>query len=284
MALSYYTRSNNQLNEYILYEFSLGVVTPRGNIDYSVKSWRYTSEEVNVVYDGNVYYTLSIGNSGASITNEQQSNQFTITLPLSSEIGQIYNEDPPSSIMRVTVRRRQYGDKEAPIAWMGVVSTCSRTSDAEIKLSCSDFGTMISGKENRCNWSRQCTHALYDNLCRVNKESFKKKITIETVNHNTITSLDLLLVDNGYFSGGFIEWERWPNVYDRRGIDSHEANSIVMIGSTNSLNVGDIIYAYPGCDRSTGDGGCNKFDNISNFGGFPFIPGKSPFEGENIFV
>lgn len=284
MSLSYYTRSNHRLNEYSLYEFSLGVVDDIGNTDYTIKSWRYTSEEVNVVYDGNVYYPISISDTGAHLTDSAQNSQFSITLPISSELGSIYNEDAPSPIMRVTVRTRQRGDNEAPISWIGVVSTTKNNNDASITLNCSDWSAMILGHENRCCWTRQCRHALFDNMCNVNKTRFATPIVISEVGANYIVSDDLTKNGEGYYSGGFIEWQRWPKVYDRRGIDSQIRNKAITIGSTKSIKVGDIVVAYPGCDRSTGDNGCLKFDNLSNFGGFPFMMGKSPFEGENIFV
>jgi len=41
------------------------------------------------------------------------------------------------------------------------------------------------------------------------------------------------------------------------------------------------VKIYPGCDRVRAT--CeSKFDNLDNFGGFPWIPTKNPFGGSSI--
>jgi hypothetical protein len=35
---------------------------------------------------------------------------------------------------------------------------------------------------------------------------------------------------------------------------------------------GDVFTILPGCDHTTGQGGCGKFNNLLNFRGFPFVP------------
>ena len=47
------------------------------------------------------------------------------------------------------------------------------------------------------------------------------------------------------------------------------------------LEIGSEITLYPSCDRTTT--GCNLFDNLPNYGGFPHLPGKSPFDGSQVF-
>jgi hypothetical protein len=42
-----------------------------------------------------------------------------------------------------------------------------------------------------------------------------------------------------------------------------------------SLQPGDTVYAYPGCDRTLA--ACTAFGNTIHFCGFPFIPTKNPF-------
>ena len=36
--------------------------------------------------------------------------------------------------------------------------------------------------------------------------------------------------------------------------------------------IGDGFIAFPGCDKSLGPNGCPKFNNVTNFRGFPFVP------------
>lgn len=48
--------------------------------------------------------------------------------------------------------------------------------------------------------------------------------------------------------------------------------------SSSDLSIGSVVLAYAGCDKSNST--CaTKFNNIVNFGGFPYIPNTNPFVG-----
>jgi hypothetical protein len=51
---------------------------------------------------------------------------------------------------------------------------------------------------------------------------------------------------------------------------------VAMTALPSTLSVGDAVTIYPGCDGSYAT--ClNKFANLKNFFGFPFMPNKNPF-------
>lgn len=63
---------------------------------------------------------------------------------------------------------------------------------------------------------------------------------------------------------------------ERRMLESQVGTLLTVFGTTERLTEGDVVSLYPGCDRSPTI--CDeKFDNLDNFGGFPFMPGESPF-------
>ncbi|EGG78659.1 hypothetical protein SXCC_00640 [Gluconacetobacter sp. SXCC-1] len=283
MSFDFLERSNHKSQIVSLYEFSVGVQQSDGSLLFGQQAWRYTSQDSDVTLDNVVYSSAPVDDNGASITSESQTDQFSITLPSSTELAQIFRADPPSAMMRVTVRRRNVGDPDAPIYWVGVVSSADHSDDLTTTLACTDLTATLSRNANRCYWSRSCTRALYDNLCKVDKTQYKVDVAIDAIDGTTITSAAIGTYEAGYFAGGFIEWERWPGVYDRRGIEEHNGTSLSLIGSTDQLQVGMTIQAYPGCDRTTGTTGCGRFNNMSNYGGYPFMPGKSPFDGNPVF-
>ena len=87
----------------------------------------------------------------------------------------------------------------------------------------------------------------------------------------------------GYFSGGFIEWVDPDRGIERRAIESHLAGGVIkLFGSADGTSVGMSFTAYPGCARTTT--ACNSFNNIGNYGGIPNLDGKSPFDGNPVFV
>jgi hypothetical protein len=56
----------------------------------------------------------------------------------------------------------------------------------------------------------------------------------------------------------------------------------VPYGQLDGYSVGQELRLYPGCKR-TGEW-CNAFfNNVDNYGGFEFLPNRSPFSGESVF-
>ena len=48
------------------------------------------------------------------------------------------------------------------------------------------------------------------------------------------------------------------------------------------LLTGAAITLYPGCDHTRATCAA-KFANLDNFGGFPWIPTRNPFDGGSLF-
>jgi hypothetical protein len=70
---------------------------------------------------------------------------------------------------------------------------------------------------------------------------------------------------------------------DLRYIIDHSGTQLTLIVPLSDLtedvndSSGDALVAlYPGCDH-TRETCKDKFDNLANYGGFPWIPSKNPF-------
>lgn len=279
-------RSNHGSQVVSLYEFSVGSVQSDGTLLYGKVAWRYASCDSDIEYpenSGKIYVSTPADDSGAAITDDSVNDGFVITLPASSEIAQLFAGDPPSSLIRVTVRRKDLSDPEAPIYWTGFITSAKRTDDVTTAITCADLTADISSSSSRNYWSRTCTHALYDLQCAVNAAQYAQKITVTSVQGNTVVFAEGNNFENGYFAGGYVEWERMPGVLDRRGISQHNRKTLILLGTVQAVKVGDTLTAYPGCDRTKGSKGCAKFANLSNFGGFDKMPGRSPFDGNPVF-
>jgi len=67
----------------------------------------------------------------------------------------------------------------------------------------------------------------------------------------------------------------------RRSIVAHSGANLTLTRPVPEFAVGSQIRLYPGCDHTKGT--CNtKFNNLDNFGGFPWIPIRNPFDGNSI--
>lgn len=89
-------------------------------------------------------------------------------------------------------------------------------------------------------------------------------------------------IPDGWFRGGILVTETGI----RRFILDHIGDTIILIKpipgfAELSEEVPQNVILYPGCDRTTKM--CReKFDNLPNHGGFPFMPSRNPFNGSSI--
>lgn len=64
-------------------------------------------------------------------------------------------------------------------------------------------------------------------------------------------------------------------------IVGHAGANLTLMAPLPGLAAGMSAKLYAGCDRSLSVCG-SRFDNVVNFGGFPWIPLKNPFSGDAI--
>jgi hypothetical protein len=130
-----------------------------------------------------------------------------------------------------------------------------------------------------------CPHVLYGVGCN-NDDSNPKSAHAYPYEIDDVTGTNFTVVGytapvEGTFSGGFVEWTREDGSSEQLGIERQDGNDFAVLGSTIGLSTGQTVTLYPGCARDTAT--CKRFDNLPNYGGFPHLPGKSPFDGSPVF-
>lgn len=82
--------------------------------------------------------------------------------------------------------------------------------------------------------------------------------------------------DDGWFDLGMITWTGGANAGARSKVKSFDGASgtfVLWEAMLHPIQAGDTYTASPGCDKSKA--ACqDKFDNYTNFGGLPDVPGK----------
>ncbi len=264
-------RSNQDGKPVALYEFLFGTI-----------AWRYCAFTSAITVGGNTYEPLAISDGGYSMSGEPADDMISITVDASIPLSNILNGSPPSQTIWVNVRRYHHGDTEAPITWIGYVASRKQMNAASVDIRCKMLTAGFNRDGARLTYGRQCPHVLYGIDCRANKAAFAFTMPVESLAGGTVYSSYLTGQASGYFSNGFFEWVRYTGAVERRGIEFHTGNHFTVLGTTIGIDVGDIITVYPGCQRTRSD--CkNKFNNLSNYGGFAHMPNKSPFGGDPVF-
>ncbi|MGM0939090.1 MAG: phage BR0599 family protein [Pseudomonadota bacterium] len=245
------------------------------------KGFYYTNADQPITLDGKTWLPLAISDNGV---RTGEGGDLEVTVPSVSEVAQLFRGVPPSSPLKVMIHRWHVEDEsgEFRTVWLGTIKEVKRQSTDQTKLITTSVGSTFSRSGLRLTYGRACPYALYDHHCRVNPLTFMlPSVPIVSLDGASITVAFTNSFVDGYFSGGYIEWD--DNGYtERRGLRAHKGNQLALFGGTDRLDVGMKVNLFPGCDRTIKT--CNdKFNNTLNYGGQPHMPGKSPYEIMKLF-
>lgn len=274
MTFSLFEIGNATGRPIFLYEFRWGTTF-----------WRYTSADRDIeTADLNVFTAVAISDEG--VVQGGQASEFRVNIPANLPIVDLFRSTPPAEPIHLSAHRYHKDDPDGELTtyWAGTVGNVKRSGFAKAIV----FGIPNTLRRTglRLCWERNCPYMLYDQDCKADMNAFSVAATITALTATTITVDTLGAWTGPQFAGGFFEWEPdglTAGTFDRRGIDSHAAgNTFNVFGSTDRLVVGEAIRLYLGCDL-TAETCNNTFNNLPNHGGFKFMPGKSPFDGNPVF-
>lgn len=257
----------------VLYAFNRGA-----------KRWCYTSADRDIEYGGDTYSKIgAISDSGFTQSGQATVDDLKVTISASSGIAAIYHGTPPSDTVYLTVRNMHYGDGFAVIQWVGIVQQVRQASAAKAEIVCQALGATLQREGLRLGWDRMCPHTLYDHRCKVDKTAYVVEVAAITgLTGVHITAPEFDTKPDHHFDAGFVEWDLGDGVIERRPVEVHLGDTVTLLAFTDGLAIGDSLRIYPGCRRTITE--CDeKFDNHLNYGGFPLLPGKSPFDGNPVF-
>lgn len=224
----------------------------------------------------------------SEITQSQELNKdgLKIRMPRDNALASTFLGSVPEVITSVTIFRSHAGDTsgEYQIYWKGRVSGVELDSDT-VTLNCENIFTSMRRPGLRAIYQRGCRHPLYGNGCNLNDYDFAVTVTCASADASTIVCEDLITSDtpDGYYAGGTLETAEGY----KRFIIAQSFNILTLIRPLTSLNTaiadsgttGVQVTLYPGCDHTT-DHCLNRFANLDNYGGFPWIPNKNPFANQ----
>lgn len=132
----------------------------------------------------------------------------------------------------------------------------------------------------RMFFSRACNHVLGGPACGVDLEAFRHDSTIAALfPSEKLVELSTAPPGSNWFRAGKVIHAptgavigiTWSDLLGTGG------NARVRLNFWSpDLEVGQAISLYPGCRHIVEDCGPSKFDNVANFGGFPYVPNRNP--------
>lgn len=238
--------------------------------------WLYTSGQEAVEYQSETYMPATISRSDIEQSNEIARLGLEIRMPRDLPLVSLFLAASPDGVVSVTLYRRHVGDAEFITYWKGRI-TGARLSGAEATLKCEPIASSLKRAGLRARYQLLCRHVLYSSGCGALKESFRVDGTVAAVSGIAVQVVAAASKPDGYFVGGMFA----TTTAGVRMIVGHAGINLTLSAPMVGLKAGDTVQLYAGCDHTMAH--CkDRFANLDNFGGFPFIPVKNPFTGDAI--
>lgn len=246
-----------------LYEFS------RGGVQY----WRFNNTDSDYVRGGLTYKTMQVERGKIQQTSDPDKNDLTLTFPRSLQFAVSMLRHSPEEVTTLTIYRGHIGDDDFITYWKGRILAVTASGN-EIEMNLESIFTSMQRYGLRARFEFGCRHALYGPACGVSEVDYKFIGRVANLSGLEMDIYGANAQPDGWYTGGVLHW----GGHGLRMISSHVGNRIAINRPFSELRNGVTINLYPGCDRSV-ETCIHKFNNVANFGGFPWIPSRNPFDG-----
>jgi len=234
--------------------------------------YRYTSGDVAVTYLGNAYTPATIQRGPVQYDTKLEASSLTVNAARVTTPFIEYLAVNPLDLYWIEVLKlfRDQVPLEASVIFVGQIKTVGFKGIAT-QIDCTGFEAYLQRKIPSFRYSPSCNWTLYDSKCTIDKTLYKADAVITlSANGLTLTSATFGLQADDYYTYGYAEFGD-----AKRMITSHVSDVIELNYKIPDLVNGDTVTVYAGCDLSI-EMCRDKFSNVVNFGGHPYIPIDSP--------
>lgn len=226
-------------------------------------AWRYTSSGTNLTIGGNTYVATAIGRQKIELNSEATKQNLTIECGRDLPMLAAFSGVP----VTVTVFRA-YG-ADLAVIWKGRVITKSFAGETA-SINCESVFTSMKRPGLRRKYQILCPHVLYGEGCNVNRGLYEQACVVVSATGLTVTVDTVGGKADQWFKAGYLQFgSHYRTINSQVGVVLTMDRPLALV-ATNALTI------YPGCKHDIGD--CtDKFDNLLNFGGWPWIPTINPF-------
>lgn len=249
--------------------------------------WTLTSGDEEVEYGSGsggaleLYVPTAMGRGGVTVKNELTKANMEIRLPLGHLLSVLLLGSWLETVTTVTVFRQRGGG--TAVIWKGRL-TGVLPDESFAKLVFESIYTSMRRPGLRARFQKSCRHPLYGRGCNLDPEDFAQVASITAVAGRTITVPEAAALSDGFFTGGMAKAPDGTLTY----VTDHTGDQLELNRLSGPLALafavtgpGVAITIYPGCPHDYAS--ClGKFANDDNYGGFDYIPTKSPMGGSSI--
>ena len=234
--------------------------------------WRYTSGDINVTYGGYIYSPATMKRGSVEYNSDLQVSQLQIQFAKITEPVIDYIVLNPIELVWVEVLKlfRDQSPLEASVIFIGQIKNVA-IKGTSAQATCVGFEYFLKQPIPRLRYQPNCNWQLFDSKCTKTVTGYTDTSAITlSADELTLTHADFGVRGDDYFTRGYVVFDQY-----KRYVVEHTGNDIKIRFKIPGLITGSTVTVYAGCDGSINT--CeNKFSNLDNFGGFPYMPIDNP--------
>lgn len=240
------------------------------------KTWLFTSYDVAVTIDGDLYEPFVISHTSFEVSDVLDSLvTVDFRVPATSEIAAHFCFGLSPRSLAVTVKSAHKDDlANFKVEYTGRIAGTAGDGDHAVIKTASLTQTELNDYLSSVYYQKTCNHVLFDERCKVLRASFTATAVVTKIQGQVITVDDMVYADDALILGEMTNTRTGEAV----GIVSN-ATDIIRIGFRFfDLLVGDTVELTQGCNHLRLGHCKTRFNNVTNYGGFDFVPEVNPFE------
>lgn len=245
-----------------------------------------TFGEDSVTLYNEQYTYASVDHGNVKQTPQVEKQTLTLVFSINNTVARkfVQQPNPISAVLTVfevdLVNAFNPNNPPKKVVWTGTISSAVIKGERIELVSLNLFGS-LKQSGNRARYNRLCRHALYGEGCGVpfDTPANRKFGDLLSVQGALVVVKMFGNYTDKFFTGGllrqdndlyFVLAETLIEVDGNRDTIGFTLDRPLR-SATTSLNL------FPGCDRTQTT--CHfRFNNLDNFGGFPYIPQRNPFK------
>jgi len=249
----------------------------------------YCNQEDDLTIDGIEYLgQQAISRSALGITAEGTDENLTVVLPADNLFIRLFIDVIPGKRGTLQIRQFHRTDlmDQTVLIFDGFVSTVNFTRNLKQgNIVCRSLSTAAERETPRFVYSNLCNHDHYGSGCTLSEADYEElTLTISTVAARVVTIAGATVNVNtpassfdappeDYWVAGFIQ------IQDEFRLIIGQSGRDMTLNLPFRVNaVGLTIRMLPGCKHRRNVDCDTKYGNAINYGGFPLVPTKNPFE------
>ncbi len=257
------------------------------------ETWEFTSADGDITYEGELYKAVPIGRSERVLEADLNKADIEINLSFNNPLAIDLLRSVNVRTLILTLFIQDDGDTF--VGWKGRLASTTPEENT-IQLTFSSIYTSLRRPGLGARYQKTCRHPLYGRGCNVNfndhstttdiisASSDGKTFNVESLNGN----------EPSFFLGGMLRSGsgsfRWITSVNGNNLTVSQQFKELFNEVTNSgygRNYGNFyggkrpVQLFPGCNHTMTI--CRtRFNNLDNYGGFPFIPTENPMDGSSL--